>query len=209
MPNYQSGSLLEPLNGTPLSERLQQFLDAGSAPLVFTPGTGQLHATRYFETALQAVRRLKRRAIFLTPYQAQVPSDLGEDVLWQDFVPLQDVLPRCAMLIHHGGIGTTAEAMRSGVPQLIIPFAFDQFDNAVRIQRLGIGDRLSHRALNAWGLGRALGAYLLAQKIKNLSSESMRVRCSQMANELGGLDNTDKLCQTLESFFESQLKFSR
>ncbi len=47
------------------------------------------------------------------------------------------LVPRLAALVHHGGIGTTAQAMRAGVPQLITPFAHDQFDNAARVERLG------------------------------------------------------------------------
>src|SRR6202012_1799180 len=55
------------------------------------------------------------------------------------YVPLRALLPRCAALVHHGGIGTTAEALRAGVPQVIVPLAFDQFDNAARVRALGAG----------------------------------------------------------------------
>jgi rhamnosyltransferase subunit B len=49
------------------------------------------------------------------------------------------LLPQVAALVHHGGIGTTAAALAAGIPQLIAPFAFDQFDNAARTVRLGVG----------------------------------------------------------------------
>jgi rhamnosyltransferase subunit B len=48
------------------------------------------------------------------------------------------------MLVHHGGIGTTAQALRAGRPQLVIPMAHDQFDNAARVKRLGVGSRIAH-----------------------------------------------------------------
>jgi rhamnosyltransferase subunit B len=195
-PYFQSGFLLEPSSQSVLPKPLQQFLDAGAAPLVFTPGSGHQHADRYFKVALQATRKLKHRAIFLTPHASQIPADLGADVYWQDFVPLQDLLPHAAVLIHHGGIGTTAEAMRSGVPQLIIPFAFDQFDNAFRVKKLGIGGTVSTRWLRAWWLART---------IKQLSTASVRARCLQIAKEFADSGNVARFCHRLETFFESKI----
>ena len=59
--------------------------------------------------------------------------------------PYYELFPKCRVLVHSGGIGTTAQALRSGKPQVIIPFAFDQFDNAERVVRLGCGIELSKR----------------------------------------------------------------
>ena len=61
---------------------------------------------------------------------------------WQPYAPFDVLLPRVALLVHHGGIGTTAEALRAGVPQLVLPFAFDQFDNGRRVQQMGAGSVL-------------------------------------------------------------------
>ena len=63
-------------------------------------------------------------------------------MLWQDYVPLRRLLPHAAALVHHGGIGTTAEALRAGTPQLVVPLAHDQFDNAARVAALGVGASL-------------------------------------------------------------------
>ncbi len=56
-----------------------------------------------------------------------------------DFVPLEKLLRRVAAIVHHGGIGTTAQALSAGVPQLPVPMSFDQPDNAYRVERLGVG----------------------------------------------------------------------
>lgn len=98
------------------AEELSGFLAAGERPLVFTAGTGNLHAADFFSCALGAVNGLGRRAIFLTRERAQVPALLPESVLWQPYVPLSALLPHAAALVHHGGIGTTAEALRSSTP---------------------------------------------------------------------------------------------
>jgi rhamnosyltransferase subunit B len=52
---------------------------------------------------------------------------------------MSTLLPRSAALVHHGGIGTAAQALAAGIPQLVVPFAYDQFDNAERLRHLGCG----------------------------------------------------------------------
>ncbi len=125
-----------------LESDLENFLAAGDAPIAFTPGTGHRHAKVHFENALTALRALGRRGLFLTPFAEQVPTPLPPEVRWQPQAPFDVLLPKVALLVHHGGIGTTAEALRSGVPQLVLPFAFDQFDNGRRVQKIGAGSVL-------------------------------------------------------------------
>ena len=120
---------------------LEEFLAAGPAPVVFTPGSTMLEGQSFFLNALQALRKLGRRGIFLTKDPAQVPP-LPPEVLLRPYVPMSRLLPRAAALVHHGGIGTTALAFAAGIPQLATPFAHDQFDNATRLERLGCGVRL-------------------------------------------------------------------
>ena len=143
-----------------LSPELEQFLSDGSPPIVFTPGTGHQHAARYFNTALKALERLGRRGLFVTPHAAQLPDPLPSSVMWQAHVPFASLLPRAAAVVHHGGIGTTAEAFRSGTPQLIVPFAYDQFDNGLRAKRMGVADVLLAKRLSAGRMQKRL-VYLL------------------------------------------------
>ncbi|UTH75939.1 glycosyltransferase [Chromobacterium sp. IIBBL 290-4] len=139
-----------------LSAELQAFIDAGPAPVVFTPGTGHRHARGYFEAALAALAAVGGRGIFITPYRDQVPEALPGHVLWQPHAPFSAILPKAAAVVHHGGIGTCAEAFRAGVPQLICPYAFDQFDNGWRARRLGVAEVLPARKLSAKKLAAAL-----------------------------------------------------
>ena len=55
-----------------------------------------------------------------------------------EYAPYSTVFPRAAVNIHHGGIGTSAQALRAGLPQLVRPQAYDQFDNARRLIDLGV-----------------------------------------------------------------------
>jgi rhamnosyltransferase subunit B len=71
------------------------------------------------------------------------------------FIPFRQVLPKCKVILHHGGIGTAALAFASGTPQVVTPFAHDQFDNAARIEKTGCGVRING-VLNARKLIEAL-----------------------------------------------------
>jgi rhamnosyltransferase subunit B len=153
-------ALYDPNPAAAMAPALQAFLAAGPAPLVFTHGTGNRQASAYFAAARDATLQLRRRAIFLTPHAAQVPVDLPSSILWQDYVPLRALLPHAAALMHHGGIGTTAEALRAGTPQLIIPLAHDQFDNAERIKGLKVGARLDATRVTPARLAQALQTLL-------------------------------------------------
>lgn len=172
------------------TEELSAFLAAGEKPLVFTPGTGNLHAAEFFACALSATNRLGRRAIFLTKERAQIPSSIPESVLWQPYVPLSALLPHAAALVHHGGIGTTAEALRSGTPQLITPFAWDQFDNGTRIASLGVGMVIPAKKLQPWKLARGLQSLCVSEKI--------RTQCSLLASRFTPPHDPIALCREVE-----------
>ena len=172
------------------TEDLSAFLAAGEKPVVFTAGTGNLYAADFFACALSAINRLGRRAIFLTKERAQIPAPLPESVLWQPYVPLSALLPHAAALVHHGGIGTTAEALRSGTPQLIAPFAWDQFDNGARIASLGVGLVIPAKRLRPRKLARSL---------QNLcTSETIRAQCSLLASRFIPPRDTIALCREVE-----------
>jgi len=159
-------ALHDPAPDAALSPALLQFLAAGEAPIVFTHGTGNHQAGAYFACALAAVERLGRRAIFLTGLREQVPASLPPSVLWQAYLPFQALLPHAAALVHHGGIGSTAEALRAGVPQLIVALAFDQFDNAERVRALGVGLALPHARLNPTRLAEKLQQLLTSSALR-------------------------------------------
>jgi len=159
-----------------LSETLDPFLNQGSPPIAFTPGSANIFGNDFFDIAVRACEKLKRRAIFLTRFPEQLPAKLPGSVLHIPFAPLSFLLPRCSALVHHGGIGSAAQAMAAGVPQLIRPQAHDQFDNAMRIVEQGIGDFLKPRnfTVNA-----------LASKLKKLiESDKVGEQCKLVAKRI-------------------------
>jgi len=152
-------------------EGLEDFLAAGEAPVVFTPGTAMVLGERFFDAALDASRRLGRRALLLTPHREQLPADLPQDVAHVGYAPFRDVLPRAAAIVHHGGIGTVAQALAAGIPQLIMPMAHDQPDNARRVRALGVGDFIAPARFRGPRVARRLEALLGSAEVARRAAE--------------------------------------
>jgi rhamnosyltransferase subunit B len=117
----------------------EEFLNAGEPPVVFTPGSAAATMQRFFAESVETALRLDVRAMLITNFQEQLPRDLPRNVKAFGYVPFSEVLPRAALLVYHGGIGTLAQTIRAGIPHLVVPSGHDQFDNAWRIEQLGLG----------------------------------------------------------------------
>jgi len=156
-----------------LAAEVKRFLNDGPAPLVFTPGSANVHGRKFFQAAVHACESLKRRGILLTGFPEQLPDKLPDSIVHFPFVPLDLLLPQSAAFIHHGGIGSMSQAMLAGIPQVLMPLAHDQFDNAARVLRLGIGEsipapRFSESRLIP-ALNRLLSSARVSQACRDLS----------------------------------------
>src|SRR5215510_2613493 len=121
-----------------ISPELISFLDNGEPPIVFTLGSSAVWVARdFFQESIEAAKRLGRRAVLLIGDERNMPRSLPEGIIAVDYVPYQSILPRACAVVHHGGVGTTSQGLLAGVPSLIVPFAFDQSDNADHARRLG------------------------------------------------------------------------
>jgi len=136
-----------------------QFVDEGEAPLVFALGSSAVWvAGEFWQHAIAAARALGRRAIFIAG-PARLDA-LPEGMRAFAYLPYSRIFPRALAIVHQGGIGTLSHALRSARPQLIVPFAFDQPDNARRAARLGVGRVLPASKADAPALTRELRALL-------------------------------------------------
>lgn len=162
----------------PLEPKLEAFLDAGDKPFVFTPGSANVHGHRFFAVAAEAVARLGRRAVFVTRDPGQAPPDAGRHIITAAWAPFSTLLTRAAGFIHHGGIGTMSQGFAAGVPQLIMPMAHDQPDNAWRIRRLGAGLSLPPKRFTPDRVASALRQLLEDPDIHAATAECAR-HCGQ------------------------------
>lgn len=135
-----------------LTPELSAFLDAGPPPIVFTLGSSAvINPGSFYEESAQAAQKLGRRAVLLVGPDAlkNGPTNLPEGVIAFDYAPYSELFPRAAAIVHQGGVGTTGQAMRSGRPTLIVPFAHDQPDNAERARKLGVSRTLARHRYTA------------------------------------------------------------
>lgn len=130
----------------------------GPEPIVFAPGTAHHHAGQFLAIAARACERLNRGGILLSSDASQWPVRLPPQVVTAKYLPFSLLLPRAGAIVHHGGVGTTSQALAAGLRQVVLPMAFDQFDNAERVERLGCGQWLPMRRLSEQRLERLLDA---------------------------------------------------
>ena len=179
----------------PLPAELTTFLDAGEPPVAFTPGSAMSHGHAFFRAAAEACALLGRRGVLLTRHAAQLPQTLPPGVVHVPYAPFSELLPRCAALVHHGGIGTTAQALAAGVPQLVMPLSHDQPDNAERVAKLGVGDVIGVRAFRAPAVARKLR--------RLIESPEVKARCRAVADRFAGSRAIEETCDFIEQLGET------
>jgi rhamnosyltransferase subunit B len=174
-----------------LPEGVRQFLDAGEPPVVSTFGSGMRLGAPYFAAVAEACQLLGRRGMLLTPHREQIPASLPPGVQHFDYVPLGLLLPHAAALVHHGGIGTCAQGLATGVPQIVMPLAHDQPDNARRLRALGVSRTLWPKKFRGPALARAL---------EELWKDSAtKPACGDVAERLKKEDAIGTACRVIEA----------
>lgn len=169
-PLWDEGEVRQP------SPELGAFLAAGEPPVVFTAGSAMAQGRDFFRVSAEVCRKSGWRGLLLTQFPEQLPAHLPDGVRHFHYIPFSDVLPRAAAFVHHGGIGTTAQALAAGVPQLVVPLAHDQPDNAARVKRLGTGDYMQPKEYKA--------EKVLARLEQLMASRSVRDSCRKRASAL-------------------------
>jgi rhamnosyltransferase subunit B len=149
------------LSGEPaVLQEAEAFLNAGAAPVIFTPGSAASTMHRFFRESIEAARQLKLRAMLVTNYPQQIPSGLPQGIGVFGYVPFSQVLPRAALLVYHGGVGTLAQGIKAGIPHLVVPNGYDQFDSGWRIEQLGLGRSIPQTRYRARRVAAAISAIL-------------------------------------------------
>jgi UDP:flavonoid glycosyltransferase YjiC (YdhE family) len=160
-----------------MPDGLQEFLDAGEPPIIFTLGSAAVMDSRdFFEQSAEAARILKRRAVLLYGIFNEPPkTTLDADVVAFDYAPYSMVFPKAACVVHQGGVGTTAQVLRAGVPHLFMPYAHDQPDNAARCERAGVARVVSRDKYTAEKAADELRKLLSDLSYKSNAVEAKRI----------------------------------
>jgi UDP:flavonoid glycosyltransferase YjiC (YdhE family) len=171
---------------------LAEFLAHPDPPIVFTQGSTAVHAPgSFYEVSAEAARKLGRRALLLGA--DDLPGRPSPEFLALPYAAYSAVFPRAAAIVHQGGSGTTGQALRAGRPQLIVPFGWDQPDNAARVERLGVGIHLPRAAYNVDSATSSL---------KRLLSESQfSDRSAQVGGKIQAEDALNSACNAIDLVF--------
>jgi UDP:flavonoid glycosyltransferase YjiC (YdhE family) len=175
---------------------LDRFLAAGPPPIVFTLGSAAVNAAgRFYADSLAAAVALGRRAIFLVgavrSNLAQLPDPLLEGTLALPYVPHARVFAASAAIVHQGGSGTLAQALRAGRPMLVVPFGHDQPDNAARAKRLGVAHVVP--------AGRYTAASAVHALYPLLRNAGMAECAAVVGREVRAEDGVGCACQLIEA----------
>ena len=180
-------------NLRPSGPELDEFLASGEPPIVFTLGSSAvMKADDFYSESAEAAKLLRKRAILLIGRDTRNrPENLPAGVIAVEYAAFSTLLPRASVVVHQGGIGTTAQAMRAGRSMLVVPFGFDQPDNAARVERLGISRTLARNAYNRETAASELNNLLSDAKYAEKASEVGL----QVQNENGAVE----ACNAMES----------
>jgi rhamnosyltransferase subunit B len=176
------------------SSELEHFLAAGEAPIVFTLGSAAVMTPgSFYQESIQAAKLLQRRAILLIGNNP-LPADLTNEIIAIDYVPYSQIFPQASAIVHQGGIGTTAQALRSGRPTLIMPYSHDQPDNADRVERLGTSRTISRQQ------------YVASQVAQELQELFENPNYATKAAEISGVLQAENGVKVACDAIEQQLK---
>jgi rhamnosyltransferase subunit B len=185
----------------PVPQEALDFLEAGEAPIICTPGSAAASMQRYFLEAVETARKLGARAMLVTNFPAQLPRALPRGVRAFGYLPFSEVLPRASLLVYHGGIGTLAQAIKAGIPQLVVPSGHDQFDNGWRIEQLGLGRSIAQTRFRA---ARA------ADAIRAMRDEGrLKMRAREFAAKMNSAAALSRACELIEELGVGALESGR
>jgi rhamnosyltransferase subunit B len=176
-----------------LSPELRKFLADGTPPLVFTLGSAAVMAAGdFYEQSAEAVELLDQRAVLLigNDPQNQPRRTLSDKICVAQYAPFSKIFPRAAAIIHQGGVGTTAQALKAGRPMLVMPYSHDQPDNARRVRHLGVAKVIQRKAYKAEAAA--------AEIRRLLESKSYARRAAEIADTVMSEDGVKTACDALE-----------
>jgi UDP:flavonoid glycosyltransferase YjiC (YdhE family) len=180
-----------------LPPQLEGFLSSGEPPVVFTLGSAAVMAAgRFYEFSAKAAIKLGVRAVLLigADPRNRPPQTLPETICVAEYAPYSKLFPRAALVVHQGGVGTTAQCLRAGKPMLVMPYSHDQPDNGRRVRRLKVARVIQRRLYTPIRVARKLRA-MMAEPL-------FALRAKLVANRLEHEDGVRSACDALEELHE-------
>ncbi len=184
-----------------LPPHLESFLAAGPPPLVFTLGSAAvLAAGRFYEYSARAAIKLGVRAVLLIggDPRNRPRQKLPESICVAEYAPYSALFPRAALVVHQGGVGTTAQCLSAGKPMLVVPYSHDQPDNARRMQWLKVARVIRRDNYSPLRVARKLQAMLDEPRFAR--------RAQSVAEKLEIENGVRSACDALEELHANSLQ---
>jgi rhamnosyltransferase subunit B len=176
-----------------LPDNLERFLAAGEPPVVFTLGSAAvLAAGDFYEQSARAAQRAGVRAVLLIGNDPRNRPQglLPDSICVADYAPYSALFPRTSLVVHQGGVGTTAQCLRAGRPMLIMPYSHDQPDNARRMKRLGVAGVIQRASYKPARVARQVRAMLADSEYEQ--------KAQAVAQAMAREDGVKTTCDALE-----------
>lgn len=178
-----------------LAPEIDAFLRRGDRPVLFTLGsTASRNPGAFYEMAAAVCKRMGIRGLLLTGEKDTRPCRLPGSILAVDYAPYGLVMPRVRAVVHQCGIGTLSHTLRAGVPSIAVPFAFDQPNNACRLEELGVAELVKPAVRNVETMARAL---------ERLLAGTAAAQAERIAAGIRREDGIASACAVLEEKFHS------
>jgi len=145
----------------------------------------------FFKESVKAARDMGLRAMLVTNYPEQVPKNLPPNIKVFGYLPFSQVLPRAALLVYHGGVGTLAQGIKAAIPHLVVPHGYDQFDSGWRIEQLGLGRSIAQSRY------RARRVVPIMDSILSDGTSAQRRR--EFASRIDSADAVTRACKLIEA----------
>jgi sterol 3beta-glucosyltransferase len=175
---------------------LEEFIQAGETPVYV--GFGSMHDRHPNETTrliLDALEYAHCRAVLYKGWAGLGKVKLPDAVYRLDYAPHNWLFPRMAAVVHHAGAGTSAAALRAGVPSVPIPHSGDQRFWARKLYQIGVGTKpLSRNRLTGVDLGERI-----ATAVRN---SQMRSRAADLAARICAEDGADRTISAIHDVLQ-------
>jgi rhamnosyltransferase subunit B len=181
-----------------MPEDLAKFLDAGEPPIIFTLGSAAVMDARdFFEESAKAAQILGKRAVLLYGIFNETPKITDENIVAFNYAPYSQIFPKAACVVHQGGVGTTAQVLRAGVPHLFMPYSHDQPDNAARCERLGVAKIISRDRYTADSAAKNLRELLADKSFQTNAIEAAKIVQSEHGTKVA--------CDAIEEILKKRI----
>jgi rhamnosyltransferase subunit B len=179
-----------------IPQEAEDFLAGDEPPVLITHGTTLPERPGFFSASAEACRQLGLRAIIVSRYEELIPHPLPANIKWFSYLPLRNLMARMRAIIHHGGMGTCAQALAAGIPQLVLGYNYDRPDNGSRLRNLGVGQFLPSTLWDQQPVAAALRELL--------ESPTVRQCCQEWSRQSNYPDAATRACDIIENMIAEE-----